>query len=312
MALRVGALCWEIARSRPTVIMGIYIMPHGLIAFALGRLTRRRVCIHVIGGPREIIDGGYWVDQWQVRRPSKRLERLYLAVLRHTDMIMVVGSETKRYLVAQGVPAERVHLMSSKIDPERFHPMPQIARDYDLVLTAQLIPRKRVDLFLRLVADLRRLHSHIRAVVVGDGPQRPELESIAARLDVSGCVDFVGFHEETEMYYNRAKIFVLTSSAEGLSLAMLEAMACGLPAVVPAVGDLADVVRDGETGYLVPDDDQEAFVRALSRLIESDDLRQRLGQTARATILDGYTVHDGARRWDELLSSEPRVSVHSV
>jgi glycosyltransferase involved in cell wall biosynthesis len=297
---RVISLCLQMIRTRPSVVIGIYMMPHGLIAYLLGRITGRQVCIHVIGGPGEVIDGGYWVDE--VRRPRKYLERLYLAILRRTDFVMVVGSETKRYLTSQGVSADRIHLMSSKIDTHRFRPVSEAAQcDYDLILTAQLIARKRVDLFLRIVAEMRAQHPHIRAAILGDGPLRGDLETLAKSLGVIRQVDFLGFHEDTQEYYRRAKIFVLTSTAEGLSLAMLEAMACGLPAVVPAVGDLADVVRSGVTGYLIADGDQAAFVAALSNLLKQPGLRRTLGDNARSTILNGYRVEDGARCWRTIL-----------
>jgi glycosyltransferase involved in cell wall biosynthesis len=296
---RVWSLCIQIARTRPAVVMGVYMMPHGLIAYALGRMTRRRVCIHVIGGPGEIIDGGYWVDQWQVRRPSRRLESLYLGILRRTDAVMVVGTETKRYLVDHGVSVDRVHVMSSKIDPHRFRPLPS-RREYDLILTAQLIARKRVDLFLRIVSDLRTRYPRIRAAILGTGPLRGELEDLAISLGLGEHVEFLGCHEDTERYYNRAKIFVLTSSAEGLSLAMLEAMACGLPVVVPAVGDLGDVVHNGVTGYLIGDNDRGRFVAALGQLLDDENLRRTIGDNARSTILHGYTVEDGTRLWRDI------------
>jgi glycosyltransferase involved in cell wall biosynthesis len=297
--LRMIVLGAEIARSRPSVVMGIYMTPHGLLAYLLGRITGRCVCIHVIGGPGEVMDGGYWVHQWHVRRPA--LERLYLAVLRRADLVMVVGTETKRYLERHGVAADRIRLMSSKIDPGRFRPMPEVRRDYDLIYTAQLTSRKRVDLFLHVVADLRVRHPDLRAAILGDGPLRNDLERLANSLEIGDHVDFLGFREDTERYYNRAKVFVLTSSAEGLSLAMLEAMSCGLPVVVPAVGDLGDVVRNGMTGYLIEQDDQEAFVATLSDLLQHEDLRRALGENARSTILGGYSVEDGARCWHAVL-----------
>jgi len=305
VARRVIAMGIAVVRRRPSVVMGVYMMPHGLIAYLVGRMTGAQVCIHVIGGPCEVIDGGYWLDQWQVRRPNKRLEGLYLHVLRRTDIVIVVGTETKRYLASRGVPADRIHVISSKIDSDRFRPLPA-DRDYDLILTAQLIKRKRVDVFLRIVADLLPHVPRIRAAILGDGPLRSDLMRLAADLGIGDRVDFLGFHEDTERYYNRAKVFVLTSSAEGLSLAMLEAMACGLPAVVPAVGDLADVVCDGETGYLVDGDNQAAFVTILQHLLGNDALRQVLGARARATILHGYTVKDGARAWRTVLQPAMR------
>ena len=299
--LRCMALCVEIVRARASVVMGIYMMPHGLLAYLLGRLTGRHVCIHVIGGPKEVMDGGYWLDQWPVTRPSRRIEALYLQVLRRTDAVMVVGSETKKYLVRGGVDADRIHVMSSKIDARRFRPLPDTQYDYDLILTAQLIARKRVDLFLRIVEALQRRHPGLRAAILGDGPLRGDLERLADRLGIADRLDFLGFHEDTERYYTRSRIFVLTSSAEGLSLAMLEAMACGVPPVVPAVGDLADVVTNGVTGYLVEEHDPDAFVTTLSELLEHEPRRLELGQNARAAILRGYTVEDGTRGWHAVL-----------
>jgi glycosyltransferase involved in cell wall biosynthesis len=216
---------------------------------------------------------------------------------------MVTGTETKRYLEKHGVAADRIHVMSQKIDPRRFRPVPDVRRDYDLILTAQLIPRKRVDLFLCIVADLRLQHPHIRAAILGAGPLRSDLKQVADSLSIGDHVEFLGFHEDTERYYNRAKVFVLTSAEEGLSVAMMEAMSCGLPAVVPAVGDLADVVQNGVTGCLVEGSDRGAFVAALSDLLEHDELRRTLGDNARSAILHGYTVQDGARGWHAALRS---------
>lgn len=298
---RLAVLCLQLAVARPDVVMGVYMMPHGLLAYVLGRLTRRHVCLQVIGGPGEVIDGGYWLDQWPVRRPSKRLERLYVHILRRADVVVAVGSATGRFLTAAGVAADRLHLLSSKIDTGRFQPAREAHCDYDLMLTAQLIARKRVDLFLRIVADLRRRHPDVRAAILGDGELRGELEQLAHTLGVGDCVDFLGFREETERFYTRSRVFVLTSTAEGLSLAMLEAMACGVPVVVPAVGDLADVVQEGVTGHLVDAGDREAFVARLSDLLEHDDRRRRLGDNARSMILRGYTVADGARSWRAIL-----------
>jgi glycosyltransferase involved in cell wall biosynthesis len=299
--LRVLVLCLQIVRTWPDVVMGIYMMPHGLLAYVLGRLVRRHVCIYVIGGRGEIVDGGYWMDQWQVRRPSKRVERLYLNMLRRTDIVVVIGTGTKRYLEGHGVHAHRIHVISAKVDAQRFRPAPATRPDYDLIIAAQLIALKRIDLFLRVVDDLRRRYAGVRAAILGDGPLRDDLERLACSLGIADRVEFLGFHEDAERYYTRAKVFVLTSSTEGLSLAMMEAMACGLPVVVPAIGDLADVVSNGVTGYLVDANDREAFVMRVGDLLDDDERRRRIGENARALILRGYTIGDGARVWHAVL-----------
>jgi L-malate glycosyltransferase len=301
--MRIAMLCREVIRTRPSLVMGFYLIPHGLIAYMVGRILGKRVCIHVIGGPNEVIDGGYWVDQWPLRRPSKCLEALYLMVLRHTDLVMVVGTGTKRYLVRQGVDPTRIHLMSSKVDAQRFRPLPEMRRDYDLILAASLIPLKQVHLFLQIVAALKSRYPTIRAAILGDGPLREDLEDLAGRLGLAEHVDFLGHRDETERYYNQAKVFVLTSRTEALSLAMIEAMACGLPAVVPAVGDLSDLVRDGVTGYLIQPPMVEGFVQALGYLLEREDVRCQMGHAAQNAVLDGYTVEAGADYWHARLQS---------
>jgi glycosyltransferase involved in cell wall biosynthesis len=88
---------------------------------------------------------------------------------------------------------------------------------------------------------------------------------------------------------------------------------------VPAVGDLGDVVRNGVSGYLIEGDHQEAFVAPLSELLEQEELRRRLGENARSTILQGYSVEDGARLWHAALretsaipSLSPMTAPHST
>jgi glycosyltransferase involved in cell wall biosynthesis len=228
---------------------------------------------------------------------------LYLEILRRADVVLVTGTQTARYLTSRGVAADRIRLLSAKVDVRRFRPVPDVRRDYDLIFAGRLVPLKRVDLFLRIVADLKARRPSVRAAILGDGPLRGELEQLADRLGVGGEVEWLGFQEDTERYYRRARVFVLTSTTEGLSLAMLEAMACGLPAVAPAVGDLADVVQNGVTGYLVPSQDQEAFVTALSDLLDDEERLHQLGDNARSAVLGGYSLEDGARCWHTVVPS---------
>ncbi len=128
------------------------------------------------------------------------------------------------------------------------------------------------------------------------------MEALAGRLGLAETVEFLGFREDMEHHYTAAKVFVLTSASEGLSLAMMEAMACGLPAVVSAVGDLGDLVRDGVTGYLVRPPERTGFVQAIGCLLDDEPRRARLGAAALAAIQAGYTIEAGARAWRAILA----------
>jgi len=83
----------------------------------------------------------------------------------------------------------------------------------------------------------------------------------------------------------------------------MEAMACGLPVVVPEIGDLADVVEDGVTGFLVRPPERKGFVRSITRLLEDEVLRHRMGESALWAVSNGFTVEAGAQSWRAILET---------
>ena len=119
-------------------------------------------------------------------------------------------------------------------------------------MTGRLVEIKRIDVFLQAIKSMVQRIPDISAVIVGDGNLRDQLQGMAVDLGVDCHVTFVGHQENVETWLRKSKIFVLTSDSEGLSLSMMEAMMCGLPAVVSNVGDLGDLAKNGVNGYLVP------------------------------------------------------------
>jgi glycosyltransferase involved in cell wall biosynthesis len=146
----------------------------------------------------------------------------------------------------------------------------------------------------------------IDAVLVGEGPERPALERMTRALDLSDHVTFAGRQRDVARWLAGARVFVLTSETEGVSLSLMEALACGVPAVVPDVGDLADAVQDGVNGYVVPSREPEAFAERLVDLLTDESRRRRFAVQARQSAL-AYDRLAIARLWDELLGvSSPR------
>jgi glycosyltransferase involved in cell wall biosynthesis len=136
--------------------------------------------------------------------------------------------------------------------------------------------------FLTLIRALAALtNQRFEAVVVGDGPDRPEVEAEVRRLGLGGRVQVVGERNDVPELLAESDVFVLSSRSEGLPVSVLEAMAAELPVVASAVGGLAELVVDGETGVLVRPGDEDALARALARLVEEPDLRRTLGAAGR-------------------------------
>jgi glycosyltransferase involved in cell wall biosynthesis len=146
---------------------------------------------------------------------------------------------------------------------------------------ANLKPHKGLSYLLRAATIIRDSLPNARFVIVGQGPLERELKSAAHDLDLDDAVIFTGFRDDVGRIVSVFDLFVLPSLHEGLSLALIEAMLLGKPAVVTSVGGLPEVVRDGEDGFIVPSADPEALARQIILLLGDPTLIESFGLQAR-------------------------------
>lgn len=181
------------------------------------------------------------------------------------------------------------------VDTDRFAPRPQPHDGIVIGTVKTLAPKYGIDLLLRAFAQLRLAadpSAALSLVIVGDGPQRAELEALSRTLGIAAHVRFVGAvpHAEVPQWLNRFDLYVAASrlDSESFGVAVLEASACGLPVVVSDVGGLPEVVVQGETGSVVPREDVAALAQAIARLVVAPELRRRLGAAGRERVLAHY------------------------
>ena len=158
-----------------------------------------------------------------------------------------------------------------------------------------LHPRKRVDLFLRALAEARAGGADLAGVIVGGGPERTALEALTTDLGLGDHVHFAGFVPDRDLpaTYAAADLYVHTGVQESFGLSVIEAAALGVPVVAVAEGGPTATVQDGVTGLLVAAT-PAALAAALSRLVADPSLRRRMGQAAAAHIAGTYRWPDGA------------------
>jgi glycosyltransferase involved in cell wall biosynthesis len=149
----------------------------------------------------------------------------------------------------------------------------------------------------RLVCALPAL-PEATLVLVGDGPERSALETLAADLGVAERLVITGWTERARAQLPTFDVFALSSLWEGMPLGILEAMHAGLPVLATDVGSVAEAVRDGETGYLVPPGDDAALQERLARLLGDAGLRARLGARARTIAGERFTAEAMAHRYE--------------
>jgi len=159
-----------------------------------------------------------------------------------------------------------------------------------LVTACTLANRKRVDRFLAALSLARRSMPQLRGIIIGDGPERSNLEALAGECGLlPDGVQFLGRSQAVPAILRQADIFLLTSQHEGFPNVLLEAMAARLPVVTTPAGDAGRVVEHDATGYVVSFDDIDGMARRLLQLATSPPLRRQLGDAGRARVERSYS-----------------------
>lgn len=299
---RLLTFVWLACRLRPHLIGGFHLLFNGLVAATLARMVGARSLYFCVGGPAEVLGGGLQSENRLFEKlgaPDPLVERQLLRATRDIDLIITMGSSGRRFFLGQG--ARAVATVSGGLDAALYAPS-GAQPDIDVIFVGRLAPIKRIDLLLGAIAGSRRRRPGIRAVIIGDGPERASLEAQARQLGLQDCVQFAGHQAQIAAWLKRARLFVLCSDTEGLSLALMEAMLCGLPALVPRVGDLGDLVRDGENGYLISARTPEAYAERMVELLGDPAKLRRFGTAARR-LAEPYEFRACAARWDAILAA---------
>lgn len=199
------------------------------------------------------------------------------------------------------MPARRVALMEDSVDCERFSPGPRAAalaasgldpQRRWLICVAQSRPEKRLDAIVRVAARViaARPDSPIGFVYVGDGDTVPPARALAESLGIAAQFHFAGRQNDLVPFYRSADFMVHAAEMESFGLAIVEAMACGLPVVACAAAGPRETILDGQTGVLVGLNDFDAFTSAVLDYIDKPALRAQHGRAARAHVLSRYSM----------------------
>jgi glycosyltransferase involved in cell wall biosynthesis len=305
---------WRDARlGRPLAALLRRVRPdvvhcHSAKAGTLGRLVAPREDVPVVFSPHSWafdVDYGGW-------RP-----RLTLAIERalgpRSAAIICVSQNERRLALEHGLaPPERVHVVPNGTPPcdAGTSPDPALAALRDAgplaVSVSALRPQKSIEVLLEAVPQVWERLPEARIAIVGNGPEQARLEELARALGLLDDARFLmtPFQAPTARYLKAADLFVLSSSYEGLPLAVLEALACGVPQVVTDVGGTTEAVTP-ETGIAVPLRDPPALARAIAELLADPDRRRTMGQASRARHAERFAlepmVKGTAQVYDQVL-----------
>lgn len=272
-----------------------------------GRIAARLAGIPIIITTIQVVIETYNVT-WIKKAIYKQLDKLTVGF---ADKVITVSEPLRRTLITNyGVEPSKVIKIYNGIETERYNPNAYegamvkrefgIAQNYSVVgIIARLVYEKAHYLFLQAAARIVENVPDVKFLIVGDGPLKTELEDLARKLGVSQYCLFTGFRDDIPKIISTLDVLVLCSLLEGMPMTILEGMAMAKPVVATNVGGIPELVKDGETGILVPPRDAESLAKAIIALLKDRDKARHMGLFGRRRVEKEFDVEIMVRKTEE-------------
>ena len=273
---RVFAIIYIMLKYRPDAVIGIGLILHGVYSNIFGTVFRKKRILLLMGK-----------NDLALTYPHKKVvQRMLLRIAFLSDFIGTRGTRSRKWLIEKGFKRDNIFIAHNLFDFEAFSPQARGVKKYDMIYVGVLRYYKRIDLLIDIVYKLvvENGLKDIRLAVVGEGKSKDRLQRRSAKLKMDGHIHFLPSVASAYVcsLLNESKIFVMTSQGEGLPMAMIEAMSCGLPVVIFDDADIPDAIRDRKNGFLIQKGDMDGFVTAIKYLLEDNILYEKLSRGALA------------------------------
>jgi len=201
------------------------------------------------------------------------------------------GKNIETPVIYNGIPTGRFFAYSNRKDENN---------NIILLHVGRFSPQKNHKLLIEAFALVVKECSKLRLWLVGDGELKSDIEKLVVQKGLQSYVSFLGIRADVAELLGQCDIFVLPSDWEGVPLTILEAMAAGKPVIATAVGGVPELVKDGETGILIPPQDPQALVQAILKLATNSELGEQMGQTGQKRAQEQFDISRTAREYESL------------
>lgn len=266
----------------------------GYFAYLIKKLNGKKYIIRFAGDSAwEMAAGAGWTEDditdFQKIKYDERIEKLKARrkkILINADAVIAVSNFMAKVAGLIGVRAERITVIYNAVDFFAASPKREAPLNPTLVYAGRLVAWKGVAMLIRAMKELKESRSNIILEILGDGPEEAKLKESAGSLGLTENIIFRGrvSEEASHKIFARATIFVLNTNYEGLPHSVLNAMRSGLPVITTPVGGNREVVEDGVNGLLAPYNKLEAWLMAINKLLDDQNLRQKFSANGLETI----------------------------
>ena len=280
----------DIVRNQGLDVLHVhYAIPHASAAFMAKQILRAE------GIQIPVVTTLHGTDITLVGKDAS-YEPVVTFSINQSDGVTAVSEYLRRETLAHFDVEREIEVIPNFIDTQRFRRLPKdhfrqaITPNGEalLVHVSNFRAVKRTADTVETLAQLRAEGVAVKLLLVGDGPDRVPTEHLARKLGVYEDIRFLGKQDPIEEILSIADVFLMPSGSETFGLAALEAMACEVPVVSSDQGGLPELVVDGETGFLCPIGDVEAYTRAVRRILDDPDLHARMARAARRRAADEF------------------------
>lgn len=273
-------------KEKYNVIQCFFTLPAGLTGFLLSKKFKVPMVIRMGGSDVP----GY--DPYRFKILYKVLIPLYKRIWKRADRLVVNSQKLKELLLESG--QMKVDTIYNGVDSEELKSNRK-SNGKTIICTSRLVKRKGIDYLLRALKDVKDFN----LILIGDGEERQSLENLTKELGIENKVEFMGTvkHNDVINYLNKADIFVLPSFAEGMSNALLEAIANGLPVIVTDVGGSKELVKNN--GVIIKPGNEEQLRNAIEKLLSDEKLRKQMAKES-LEVAKKFTWQNIAKEYENL------------
>jgi len=280
--------------ARPSLIRS-YGLEEGLFAVVSAKLLRVP-CVVSVHTESQLF--------WTLMSGRSQLRRIVTALMenivpRSTDVLVAVSSRIATY--ARNCGARRIVVIPAGVNLSLFQALPSEAKDRVILFAGNLTSLKNVQTLIHAMPQVLETFPDAKLIVLGDGPQREYLETVAKNLGVTEQVEFKGFVTQSTFaqYLRQTQVFVLPSLLEGSPKALVEAMAAGKAIVASDIPATREIIRHGYDGILVPKANSGFFAEAICSLLSDIPRQREIGARARKAA-ERFDISKTIKAWLDL------------
>lgn len=277
----------QVKKHRADLILAYHYVPHYYLAWFAAKIAKVPYILGQTGS-----------DDQKLARQKVRGFFLRM-VIKGALRLNVPGVSTQNFWKSLGFA--NVGILHSSIDTDFFVPS-HCNKDFDYIYIGRLEDYKGVDLMIQATKEVVNIHPHLTFAIVGNGSGFERYKCLVKQLCLEENVFFPGFQIEVRNWLNKGRVFIMASDCEGLPCSLMEAMSCGMVCITSNIGNIGDVVINGETGFSFAPRDVGKLIELMTYTFEHEHELAELKKKAREIIVREHSYNKAISTWNHLLN----------